>query len=161
MSHQSNLSQPLWVACAADPAFVDGPELVAYIRSRSIADLAAVQLREPGTLPVLVQLQPLTATLRAGALSFPNEPQRRLAACRYAARRVIAGGWRIEAGAIEGSAEDLDAAEVTITEKGVARLLDLVGGDGIEELGSLAIQRATVHPRATAPFRLPSLSGGV
>ena len=56
---------------------------------------------------------------------------------------------------------DLDAAEVTITEKGVARLLDLVGGDGIEELGSLAIQRATVHPRATAPFRLPSLSGGV
>lgn len=157
----TNLSQPLWVACATDPAFVDGPELVTYIRSRSIADLAAVPLKDAAQQPVLVQLQPLTATLRCGALGFPNEPQRRLAACRYAARRVIAGGWRIEAGAIDGSAEDLDAAEVTITEKGVARLLDLVGGDGIEELGSLAIQRATVHPRATAPFRLPSLSGGV
>ena len=155
-----NLSQPLWVACATDPAFVDGPELVAYIRSRSIADLAAVPLKD-GAQPALVQLQPLTAKARAAALSFPSEPQRRLVACQYAARRVIAGAWRIEAGTVEGSAEDLDAGEVTITDKGVARLLDLVGGDGIEELGSLAIQRATVHPRATAPFRLPSLSGGV
>lgn len=155
-----NLSQPLWVACATDPAFVDGPELVTYIRSRSIADLAAVPLKD-GAQPALVQLQPLTAKARAAALSFPSEPQRRLVACQYAARRVIAGAWRIEAGAIEGSAEDLDAGEVTITDKGVARLLDLVGGDGIEELGSLAIQRATVHPRALSPFRLPSLSGGV
>lgn len=155
-----NLSQPLWVACATDPAFVDGPELVTYIRSRSIADLAAVPLKD-GAQPALVQLQPLTAKARAAALSFPSEPQRRLVACQYAARRVIAGAWRIEAGTVEGSAEDLDAGEVTITDKGVARLLDLVGGDGIEELGSLAIQRATVHPRALAPFRLPSLSGGV
>ncbi len=156
-----NLSQPLWVACATDPAFVDGPELVTYIRSRSIADLAAVPLKDAAQQPALVQLQPLTAKARAAALSFPSEPQRRLVACQYAARRVIAGAWRIEAGTVEGSAEDLDAGEVTITDKGVARLLDLVGGDGIEELGSLAIQRATVHPRATAPFRLPSLSGGV
>lgn len=160
-----NLSQPLWVACATDPAFVDGPELVTYIRSRSIADLAAVPLKDAAQQPALVQLQPLTAKARAAALSFPSEPQRRLVACQYAARRVIAGAWRIEADAgawrVEGSAEDLDAGEVTITDKGVARLLDLVGGDGIEELGSLAIQRATVHPRATAPFRLPSLSGGV
>lgn len=157
----TNLSQPLWVACATDPAFVDGPALVAYIRSRTIADLAAVPLRESGTQPVLVQLIPLTAKARATALGFPNEPQRRLVACQYAARRVIAGPWRIEAGAIEGSAEDLGAAEVAITDEGVARLLALVGGDGIEELGSLAVQRATVHPRALAPFRLPSLSGGV
>ncbi len=156
-----NLSQPLWVACATDPAFVDGPELVTYIRSRSIADLAAVPIKDAAQQPALVQLQPLTAKARAAALSFPSEPQRRLVACQYAARRVIAGAWRIEAGTVEGSAEDLDAGEVTITDKGVARLLDLVGGDGIEELGSLAIQRATVHPRALAPFRLPSLSGGV
>lgn len=157
----ANPSQPLWAACATDPAFIDGPALLAYVKSRSLVDLAAVPLREPGVQPVLVQLMPLTATLRAGALSFPNEPQRRLAACRYAARRVIAGPWRIEAGAVEGSAEELDAADVAITEKGVARLMELVGGDGLEELGSLAIQRATVHPRAIAPFQLPSPSGGV
>lgn len=156
-----NPSQPLWVACVDDPAFIDGPELTAYVKSRSVADLAAVPLREPGVQPVLVQIAPLTSSLRVTALGFPNEPQRRLVACQYAARRVIVGPWRVEAGAVEGSAEDLDAGPAALTDKGVARLAELVGGQGIEELGSLALQRATVHPRALAPFRLPSLSGGV
>lgn len=160
-----NPSQPLWVACATDPAIADTkantPQrdaLTAYVKGREIAQLAAVALVD-GAQPVLVELAPLTAQLRAAALGFPNDPQRRLVAAQYAARKVMLS-WTIEGGSVVGSAEELDAGPAALTEKGIARLMELVGGDGIEELGSLAIQRATVHPRALAPFVLPSPSGG-
>jgi hypothetical protein len=68
--------------------------------------------------------------------------------------------WTVERTQVTGSAEELDATDGVLSEKGVARLQELVGGEGIEELGSLALQRATVHPRALSPFVLPSHSGG-
>lgn len=161
-----NPSHPLWTACATDPAIAltatGSPEreaLHAYVKSRTLADLARVTFAD-AQQPVLVQIRPLTAKLRAAALSFPNEPQRRLVAAQYAARRVMLA-WAFEGGEVTGSAEDLACDGEVLTEAGVNRLMDLVGGEGIEELGSLALQRATVHPRAVAPFVLPSPSGGV
>ena len=62
---------------------------------------------------------------------------------------------------VTGSAEELAVEGEVLSEKGIDRLMELVGGEGVEEIGSLALQRATVHPRALAPFVLPSLSGGV
>ena len=161
-----NPSLPLWVACMGDPAIertkpgtAAHDALLSYAKGREIADLARVTLRD-GQVPVLVELAPLTARLRAAALGFRAEPQRGLGGWQCAARRVLLA-WASEGGAVTGSAEELDVSEGVLTEKGVARLMELVGGDGIEELGSLAIQRATVHPRALAPFVLPSPSGGV
>jgi hypothetical protein len=160
-----NPSHPLWAACSGDPALAttkpnsaEREALMAYIKGREIAQLAAVTL-VPGQQPVLVELAPLSAKLRAAALGFPNEPQRRLVACQYAARKVMTA-WTVEGTQVTGSAEELDATDGVLSEKGVARLQELVGGEGIEELGSLALQRATVHPRALSPFVLPSHSGG-
>lgn len=161
-----NPSHPLWVACASDPAIapttVGTPEreaLLAYVKGRTLADLARVKLAD-GQQPVLVQIRPLSAKLRAAALSFPNEPQRRLVAAQYAARRVMLA-WAFEGADVTGSAEDLAVEGEVLSEKGIDRLMELVGGEGVEEVGSLALQRATVHPRALAPFVLPSPSGGV
>lgn len=161
-----NPSHPLWVACASDPSIaptvVGTPEreaLLAYVKGRTLADLAKVKLAE-GQQPVLVQIRPLSAKLRAAALSFPNEPQRRLVAAQYAARRVMLA-WAFEGADVTGSAEELAVEGEVLSEKGIDRLMDLVGGEGVEEIGSLALQRATVHPRALAPFVLPSPSGGV
>lgn len=161
-----NPSHPLWVACATDPAIAltaaGTPEreaLHAYVKSRTLADLSRVKFAE-GQQPVLVQIRPLSAKLRAAALSFPNEPQRRLVAAQYAARRVMLA-WAFEGAEVTGSAEDLAVEGEVLNDAGIARLMDLVGGEGVEEIGSLALQRATVHPRALAPFVLPSPSGGV
>lgn len=160
-----NPSHPLWVASVSDPAIasttVGTPEreaLLAYVKGRTLADLAKVKLTE-GQQPVLVQIRPLSAKLRAAALSFPNEPQRRLVAAQYAARRVMTA-WAFEGADVTGSAEDLAVEGEVLNEKGIDRLMELVGGEGVEEIGSLALQRATVHPRALAPFVLPSPSGG-
>lgn len=162
----ANPSHPLWVACASDPAIapttVGTPEreaLLAYVKGRTLAELARVKLAE-GQQPVLVQIRPLSAKLRAAALSFPNEPQRRLVAAQYAARRVMLA-WAFEGADVTGSAEELAVEGEVLNEKGIDRLMELVGGEGVEEIGSLALQRATVHPRALAPFVLPSPSGGV
>lgn len=162
----ANPSHPLWVACASDPAIasttVGTPEreaLLAYVKGRTLAELARVKLAD-GQQPVLVQIRPLSAKLRAAALSFPNEPQRRLVAAQYAARRVMLA-WAFEGADVTGSAEDLAVEGEVLSEKGIDRLMELVGGEGVEEIGSLALQRATVHPRALAPFVLPSPSGGV
>lgn len=161
-----NPSHPLWVASVTDPAIAlttaGSPErdaLHAYVKSRTLADLARVAFAE-GQQPALVQLRPLTAKLRAAALSFPSEAQRRLVAAQYAARRVMLA-WSFEGGDVTGSAEDLAFEGEALSDVGVAKLMEIVGGEGIEELGSLALQRATVHPRALAPFVLPSPSGGV
>lgn len=162
----TNPSHPLWVASVSDPAIAHTaagtPEreaLQAYVKSRTLADLAKVKLCD-GQQPVLVQIRPLSAKLRAAALSFPNEPQRRLVAAQYAARRVMVA-WAFEGADVTGSAEELAVEGEVLSEKGIDRLMELVGGEGIEEIGSLALQRATVHPRALSPFVLPSLSGGV
>lgn len=165
----ANPSRPLWVASIHDPALVTErgtpgfDAALDYLRSRSIVDLARIPHRD-GMVPVLVELAPLTPASRAAALGLPSEAQRRLAAAQYSARRVIVGAWRIEAGAVEGAAEDLDASTVgawpVLTEKGAQRLLEVLGGEALDELGSVALQRASVHPRAIAPFRLPSPSGG-
>lgn len=161
-----NPSHPLWVASVSDPAIapttVGTPEresLLAYVKGRTLAELARVKLVD-GQQPVLVQIRPLSAKLRAAALSFPNEPQRRLVAAQYAARRVMVA-WAFEGADVTGSAEDLAVEGEVLSEKGIDRLMELVGGEGVEEVGSLALQRATVHPRALAPFVLPSPSGGV
>lgn len=164
-----NPSHPLWVASVGDPAIAltaaGTPEreaLQAYVKGRTLADLARVKLAD-GQQPVLVQIRPLSAKLRAAALSFPNEPQRRLVAAQYAARRVMTT-WAFEGTAtvdVTGSAEELAVEGEVLSEKGIDRLMELVGGEGVEEIGSLALQRATVHPRALAPFVLPSPSGGV
>ena len=168
-AHISNPSRPLWAAVTSDPAFIQDrgtagfEPMVRYISTRALSDLAEVPVRE-GQGAVLVELAPLSAEARAAALSFTSDPARRLAAFRYAARRVLAGGWTITGAGMEGPAEELDLDASgrwpILTEKATAKILELVGGDGIEELGSLAIQRASVHPRALGPFRLPSLSGG-
>ena len=162
----ANPSHPLWVARFGDPAIVTKTEpspekeaLHAYARRRPPADLAKVTFAE-GQQPVLVQIRPLSAKLRAAALSFPSEPQRRLVAAQYAARRVMLA-WAFEGAEVTGSAEELTTEGEVLSEKGIDRLMELVGGEGVEEIGSLALQRATVHPRALAPFVLPSLSGGV
>jgi hypothetical protein len=162
----SNPSHPLWVAPVSDPAVavtkpgtLEREALQTYIKSRTIADLAKVAFAE-AQQPVLVQIRPLSAKLRAAALSFPSEAQRRLVAAQYAARRVMTA-WSFEGADVTGSAEELATEGEVLNEKGVDRLMELVGGEGIEEIGSLALQRATVHPRALAPFVLPSLSGGV
>ena len=164
-----NPSRPLWVASMFDPALntdkgTPGFDAgLAYIRTRSIADLAKIP-RAEGMVPVLVELAPLTPASRAAALALQSASQRHLAAVQYSARRVMVQPWQVSAGAIEGPAEDLDTTTAgpwpILTEKGAARLLELLGGEALDELGSLAIQRATIHPRALAPFRLPSPSGG-
>lgn len=162
----ANPSHPLWVASVSDPAIAltasGTPEreaVQAYVKSRTLADLARVKLLD-GQQPVLVQIRPLSAKLRAAALSFPSEPQRRLVAAQYAARRVMLA-WAFEGAEVTGSAEELTTEGEVLNDAGINRLMELVGGEGVEEIGSLALQRATVHPRALAPFVLPSLSGGV
>ena len=164
-----NPSRPLWVVSLYDPALntekgTPGFEAgLAYIRSRAIADLAKIPVRD-GATPVLVELAPLTPASRTAALGTAGDAARYLAALRYSARRVIVGPWAVNAGAIDGAAEDLDldtrSTWPVLTEKGLARLHDLLGGTALDELGSVALQRANVHPRALSPFLLPSLSGG-
>jgi hypothetical protein len=111
-------------------------------------------------MSILQRADAQIAKLRAAALSFPSEPQRRLVAAQYAARRVMLA-WAFVGTEVTGSAEELTTEGEVLNEKGIDRLMELVGGEGVEEIGSLALQRATVHPRALAPFVLPSLSGGV
>ena len=121
----ANPSHPLWVASVSDPAIAltapGTPEreaVQAYVKSRTLADLARVKLVE-AQQPVLVQIRPLSAKLRAAALSFPSEPQRRLVAAQYAARRVMLA-WAFEgttAVDVTGSAEELAVEGEVLSEK--------------------------------------------
>jgi len=165
----ANPARPLWVASLFDPALntlkgTPGFDAgLRYVESRALADLAEIPCVE-GMTPVLVELAPLTAEARAAALSETSESRQRVAAFRYAARRVIAGAWTLSAGEVRGDAEELKTEPVTrwpsLSQEGLARAQEILGGLAMEELGSVAIQRASVSPRALAPFRLPSLSGG-
>lgn len=165
----ANPSKPLWCAALNDPALdtrkgTPGFDAgLSYVESRALADLAQIPC-VAGAQPALVELAPLTAEARASALSEPSESRQRIAAFRYAARRIIAGAWEISAGEVRGDAEELKVDVLTrwpsLSPEGLARAHEILGGLAMEELGSVAIQRASVSPRALAPFRLPSLSGG-
>ena len=165
----ANPSKPLWGASLHDPALdtrkgTPGFDAgLSYVESRALADLALIPCAA-GMQPALVELAPLTAEARASALSETSESRQRIAAFRYAARRIISGAWDLSAGEVRGDAEELKADPLTrwpsLSADGLARAQEILGGLAMEELGSVAIQRASVSPRAIAPFRLPSLSGG-
>lgn len=164
-----NPSRPLWCASLDDPALIltkGTPGLdagVRYMRSRALADLADIP-QVQGATPVLVELAPLSAEARASALSETSEPRQRVAAFRYAARRIITTPWTLDAGAVRGDAEELELLPDTrwpsLAQKSLERAQEILGGMAMEELGSIALQRASVSPRALAPFRVPSLSAG-
>ena len=169
-------SKDIWVAqChpdATDPAFdLDRTDarglLAAYRASRTYADLAAVPC-VAGASPVLVRLRPLTPEQRAALLASSTDSTQYLTACLFAAVAVMEGA-TVAMDGPHGREEALASTTVNaagqtlrwsqITPEGLRRLADLGGGALLDELGELALQRATVHPRALAPFRQRSLSG--
>lgn len=150
----------LWVAQVSsgmDPAFdQDHPDLprlaAAYITSRHPKELAAVPLREGETL-TLWQLRPLTIEERTEVLSMPTArcilEAFRCAVVARMDRAVVAPD-----GTVTGTEEPAKIDRNRASDAWVKAQVALAGGGLVDELGSLALQRANVHPKARRPYVL-------
>lgn len=167
-----NPSRDLPVALIADPgdaAFDTGHAdfaraITAYERTRTLADLAAVPLRADHPGMTLYVLAPLTAGALAAVREAGGVAYGQGVAVLHALRAVVTHARVAPDGAVSGER----AAVERLSDKhgrpldGVApyavldRLQEEEGGQAIQELGALAIERATVSPRKLAPFTLPS-----
>lgn len=148
-------SEPLWAASIFDPAIQIDAEGVtelagAYARSRTLASLGALPLVE-GERLTLWRLRPLTVSERADVLAEVGEHRRALKAFRLACNARLDGATVVN-GALDGG---------TLVERGAATgeqwaqaQADAFGASVVDELGSLALQRATVSPKAREPFKL-------
>ena len=162
-----NPSLPIFVAQLSDPALALSPPgaLAKYKTSRSYADLAA--LGASGV--VLYKLRPLSAEQRASLMSIETPESKWLLAARLSVVSVVRENANVTADKVTGPEDPLP--EVTelpgggkprwpqLSDEGVAQLVALGGGALLDELGELALERATVHPRSLAPFGRRSRSG--
>ena len=162
----SNPARELWVAqCAdpGDPAFDTAhPQfavcLARYIRTRSLDDLAKVPVL-PGLRPALYLLRPLRTSERTDVLNQPGEALQRFVAVCTAVHKVLVG-----ASIADGKVSGGTVVEATVSKGGALpmadaawmdRLSEEAGGQIVDELGALVIQRANVHPTARGSYRLP------
>jgi hypothetical protein len=161
----SNPSKELWAAQCASPgdeafdrAHPDFDRRVTeYLRTRSLDDLALVPLRA-GLKLTLWRLRPLRPTERTDLRSMTSAALQQLCACRLAVTARIDGaelrdgkvvGAVVEARMVPGGAVPMAESEW------IEAQTELAGGQWIDEFGDLVLQRATVHPKAPAPYGLP------
>lgn len=150
-------SLPLWACSLTDPALApadpEHPERArlqrAYGSTRSHVDLAALVL-VTGELLTCWRLRPLTPAQRAECLALTDSATRYLAAFR------IACDARYEGGAVgpDGPAGGrlIERAKGTDPDEWVLEQAGVGGGWIIDELGGVALVRASVHPKAKALF---------
>lgn len=157
-------SSPLWVAQIAgygDPAFDrdhDGfaAALRLYEQTRRPEHLAAIPL-VPGARLTLWKLRPLTPAERTDVKGFATEDLRRFIAFRTAVVARIDGGAVSASGEVTGPerpAPLMPNGKLTSDDWLTEQVAD-AGGGIVDELGALVLQRATVHPKAPRPYRLP------
>lgn len=164
-----NPSKPLWVLPIADPAdpIIDTahpecPERVAvYVRTRDPLDLGRLP-RVEGQRTTLWLLKPLSSTERAVVMGEPAEERRRTLAFRIACHErvddagISGDGLPVGGTPVKAQAEKVDGAATSFApESWVDAAQAIGGGQLVSELGQLIIDRANVHPRKLAPFRLP------
>ena len=163
----SNPSRELWVAQAADPgdeAFDTAhPQftvtLARYIRTRSLEDLEKVPLI-PGKHLTLFLLRPLKATERTDVLNSPGEALQRFVAVSTAVHKVtlnssIEGGKVVGGSVVVPTTINRAGAMPMADKEWIDQLCENAGGQILDELGALVIARASVHPKARAPYKLP------
>ena len=156
-----NPARDLFVAQTAAPgdaAFDTGHEdyartMTAYIRSRSPEALAAIP-RHPGVGLTLWRMKALTAAQRADALAQVGESRQRYVAFTQAVTERVDGATLAPDGTPQGGAT-VKRGENESTAEWVAAQVEIAGGQILDELGALALDRATVHPRMRDPFGLP------
>jgi hypothetical protein len=160
----SNPTHATYVASVLDPAFntstTEGrAALDVYASTRELADLAKIPLAG-GDRPTLWKVKALTAEQRAIVLSNTFAGMRALDATRFAVIARLEGA-TVGANGIEGGKET--ALETSgekspmLTEKALAAEVEIAGGAWVDEIGSVVIHRANLHPRRFRPFTLPPL----
>ena len=151
-------SAPLWACSLTDPALApedaERPErsklLRAYGSTRSHADLAALELVE-GERLTFWRLRPLTPAQRAECLALSDLAQKYLAAFRIACDARYEGGTMGPDGPVGGKHIDRPKGEAE-RDEWVVEQVALGGGLIVDELGGIALVRASVHPKARALF---------
>lgn len=150
----------LWAMQASggtDPAVdLDHPDaprrLAEYVTSRHPVELARVPLRS-GASPTLWQLRPLTIDERSEILSLPT-PKALLEAFRCAVTARMDRVSIAADGAVSGTETRATLDRGRGSDAWVKAQVALGGGALVDELGSLALQRANVHPKARRPYGL-------
>lgn len=153
-------SEPLWcmqLSSGMDPAVDQDAEdaatrLAEYATSRHPMELARVPLRA-GERPTLWKLRPLTPEERSELLSQPT-PKAVLEAFRCAVVARCDGATVSADGRVSGAEEAAPLDRGRATAAWVKAQIALGGGALVDELGSLALQRANVHPKARRPYVL-------
>jgi len=153
-----NPSKPLWACSLTDPALAaedaEHPErlkrLRAYGSTRSHAALAALELVQ-GEHLTCWRLRPLTPAQRAECLALTDPAQRYLAAFRIACDARYEGGSMGPDGPTGGKHIDRPKGEAE-RDEWVVEQVAVGGGWIVDELGGVALVRASVHPKARALF---------
>lgn len=152
-------ARPLLVVSLLDPALDLSTEegraaAAAYVRTRSYADLSRLP-HDPSMSPVVWKLRALSAKERAVVLGNATPSMGDLDAVRYALVSRIDGATLSPDGPTGGREEELPRVAGLVTEAALEGIAEVFGGAIFDELGRLAIHRASLASVRLVPFPLP------
>lgn len=154
MSFPIKSREPLVVVSVNDPAVARStvPDQIALKRYSEDRDMSKLRLIE-GAAPAQFVMKPLPGSLRLLCESFASESTRHLMAFACSLMRIDDPNLRWEP---KEKAIQWDGEEFTIVDpKSVSQLDEMIGGKVVEEIGSVALQRANMTANQKKAYWLP------